>query len=88
HGCFWHRHPGCPRATTPATRTDYWGPKFARNVERDAQARDALLAEGWRVAVVWECALTQRRAAATAQALAAWIASRDARFETAPAQPA
>ena len=19
HGCFWHRHPGCPRATTPAT---------------------------------------------------------------------
>ena len=27
HGCFWHRHPGCARATTPKTNTQYWLPK-------------------------------------------------------------
>ncbi len=35
HGCFWHRHPGCRRATTPSTRTDYWLPKLAGNVARE-----------------------------------------------------
>lgn len=75
HGCFWHRHPGCPRATTPATRTDYWLPKFARNVARDAQAVADLRAAGWRVAVIWECALGARRAPATAEALADWLRS-------------
>ena len=73
HGCFWHRHPGCPRATTPATRTDYWLPKFARNVSRDREALEALHLQGWRTAVVWECALGARTAPATAEALAAWL---------------
>ena len=27
HGCFWHRHPGCSRSTTPKTRTDFWTKK-------------------------------------------------------------
>jgi DNA mismatch endonuclease (patch repair protein) len=55
HGCFWHRHPGCSRATTPKTRTQYWLPKFAENEARDAKAIAALEAAGWRVRVVWEC---------------------------------
>ena len=55
HGCFWHRHPGCPKVYTPASRQDYWLPKFARNVERDRDNRAALEALGWRVVVVWEC---------------------------------
>ena len=37
NGCFWHRHSGCKRATTPATNVDYWQTKFARNVARDAR---------------------------------------------------
>lgn len=57
HGCFWHRHAGCSRAYTPATRLDYWLPKLARNVERDAEDRAALVELGWRVIVVWECEL-------------------------------
>lgn len=73
HGCFWHRHPNCARTTTPATRTNYWGPKFARNVERDAAAITALRALGWRVAVVWECALGVRRAPETADTLINWL---------------
>ena len=55
HGCFWHRH-DCPRGrSTPATRTDYWNGKFARNVARDRRDRRRLRADGWGVMVVWEC---------------------------------
>ena len=31
--------------------------KFAANVQRDAKVKDELASAGWRVAVVWECAL-------------------------------
>ena len=55
HGCFWHRHPGCPKATLPKSRREYWEPKLTGNVERDLRNRDALKAAGWKVAVIWEC---------------------------------
>lgn len=55
HGCFWHRHPGCSRATTPKTRVDFWKAKFDRNVERDAAACAALREGGWTPVVIWEC---------------------------------
>jgi DNA mismatch endonuclease (patch repair protein) len=55
HGCFWHQHPGCPYATTPATRPAFWQAKFAANKARDAQAVDRLTALGWRVFTIWEC---------------------------------
>lgn len=57
HGCFWHRHEGCAKASTPKTRTDFWSGKFARNVERDREAQDRLEEAGWRVLVVWECGI-------------------------------
>src|SRR5271166_5690450 len=37
HGCFWHRHAGCKKATSPKSRVEYWQEKFDRNVERDQQ---------------------------------------------------
>ncbi|WP_342450151.1 DNA mismatch endonuclease Vsr [Thiorhodococcus minor] len=55
HGCFWHRHPGCPKATTPKTRVEFWRSKFDRNVERDREAMAQLEALGWRTVVIWEC---------------------------------
>jgi DNA mismatch endonuclease (patch repair protein) len=55
HGCFWHQHPGCRLASKPKTRQDYWLPKLAANVARDAAAQDKLMSLGWRVAVIWEC---------------------------------
>lgn len=55
HGCFWHRHPGCRFTTTPATNTEFWKTKFARNVERDADNIAAVRAAGWAVFVAWEC---------------------------------
>jgi len=55
HGCFWHRHEGCPRTTTPASRREYWDAKLARNVERDLQKAERLQEAGWNVVIVWEC---------------------------------
>jgi DNA mismatch endonuclease (patch repair protein) len=55
HGCFWHQHEGCKRATMPATRRDFWKAKLARNVSRDGESVSQLQSEGWRVEVIWEC---------------------------------
>jgi DNA mismatch endonuclease (patch repair protein) len=57
HGCYWHRHPGCKRASTPRERRDYWQAKFDRNVARDTRNLADLRAEGWDALVVWECEL-------------------------------
>jgi DNA mismatch endonuclease (patch repair protein) len=57
HGCFWHGHRGCRFATVPSTRTEFWTTKFAANRNRDAAAEEKLRELGWRVAIVWECAL-------------------------------
>ena len=59
HGCFWHRHPSCRFATTPKTNAEFWTTKFSQNVERDARQLRALGDLGWRVAVVWECAIKE-----------------------------
>jgi DNA mismatch endonuclease Vsr len=55
HGCFWHAHAGCRRATLPETNSGFWKTKISRNQMRDALACDALLHAGWKVLVVWEC---------------------------------
>ncbi|WP_300162352.1 DNA mismatch endonuclease Vsr [Solidesulfovibrio sp.] len=61
HGCFWHRH-GCKATTTPRTNIDFWHKKFNDNIARDRRNIDALQNIGWRVAVVWECALKGKTA--------------------------
>lgn len=55
HGCFWHRHEGCRRTTTPKTRTGFWEEKFRQNVARDHRKIDDLRKLGWNALVVWEC---------------------------------
>lgn len=55
HGCFWHRHPGCSKATVPKTNTDWWRNKLENNVERDARNYRQLRELGWRVFTLWEC---------------------------------
>ena len=52
HGCFWHRHENCKRATTPKTRTEWWEDKFDKNVQRDKMNREILDALGWKVVVI------------------------------------
>lgn len=58
HGCFWHRHRGCPLAAVPSTRRMFWLGKFASNVERDRRTARMLRAAGWQVLVVWECQIS------------------------------
>lgn len=55
HGCFWHRHPRCPYATTPTSRPEFWLHKFDRNVRRDANDVRALRSAGWNALTIWEC---------------------------------
>lgn len=73
HGCFWHRHPGCPKATTPATREDFWRSKFAENTARDRRNIDRLQSAGWRVLVVWECELARGALAPAVQQVVDWL---------------
>ena len=58
HGCFWHRHEGCPRCTMPKTNTLFWQEKFHRNKNRDIENVIRLFDLGWRVEIVWECELS------------------------------
>lgn len=55
HGCFWHRHEGCRKATSPKSHTDYWEAKFDGNVARDKRKETELTQIGWRVLTIWEC---------------------------------
>jgi len=51
-GCYWH---GCPEhGTTARTNADYWGPKIAANIARDADTDQRLLNAGWTVIRAWE----------------------------------
>jgi DNA mismatch endonuclease, patch repair protein len=57
HGCFWHRHKGCRYATSPAQNREEWKIKFNQNIARDRRQIKQLIILGWRVLVIWECAL-------------------------------
>jgi DNA mismatch endonuclease (patch repair protein) len=55
HGCFWHQHSGCKRATIPVNNHEFWVQKFADNACRDEHAVKELMTLGWQVMRVWEC---------------------------------
>ena len=57
HGCFWHYH-GCSLSKLPPD--EIWKNKLLGNKRRDEKTIQALLKEGWRVAIVWECSLRGR----------------------------
>lgn len=55
NGCFWHRHSGCKRTTTPTSNIEFWTTKFESNVMRDNRNYGELHLLGWNVIIVWEC---------------------------------
>ena len=59
NGCFWHGH-GCHLFKWPSSRARFWRQKISANRKRDAETLLALRKAGWRVAIVWECALKGR----------------------------
>lgn len=51
-GCFWH---GCPQhATRPKANAEWWRTKLERNMARDRETTERLLAAGWTVLRFWE----------------------------------
>ena len=83
HGCFWHKH-DCHLFKWPRTRPKFWRTKIARNRKVDRQAILALEAAGWRVGIVWECALkgrTRRSTDVVVRKCANWLRSRRRTFE-------
>lgn len=56
HGCFWHGH-DCPLFKWPGTHPEFWREKIGRNQSNDSRTCTALIAAGWRVSVIWECAI-------------------------------
>jgi DNA mismatch endonuclease, patch repair protein len=56
HGCFLHRH-DCPRGRRPASNVDFWNAKLDRNIARDRERTVALVALGWHVVTIWQCAI-------------------------------
>lgn len=55
HGCFWHRHNGCPASRAPKSHVGFWEDKLEKNCLRDACNQARLREMGWDVLVVWEC---------------------------------
>ena len=83
HGCFWHGH-DCHLFKWPKTRSEFWRRKINSNVARDRAHLIALTNGGWRVAVIWECALKGRARVpiqAIAECCAAWLKSDDTEME-------
>jgi DNA mismatch endonuclease, patch repair protein len=74
HGCFWHKH-NCEKFKWPKTREAFWKQKLISNQQRDQRIIKSLNDDGWRVAVVWECALSGRNSPqnAAVEKLSMWL---------------
>lgn len=55
HGCFWHHHAGCSRATIPKRNRQFWLDKFEANRARDRRVVRLLRKTRYRVLSIWEC---------------------------------
>lgn len=56
NGCFWHGH-CCHLFKWPSTRAEFWKEKISSNIARDKRNSAACANSGWKVLVIWECAL-------------------------------
>lgn len=74
HGCFWHKH-DCNYFKWPKTRPEFWREKLMSNFERDKEVMSDLELSGWRIAVVWECAVRSGEVMALAHQLSLWLQS-------------
>jgi DNA mismatch endonuclease, patch repair protein len=75
HGCFWHRHEHCTLSTIPTSNVGFWDLKFSETIKRDRRNLEAMLKLGWKLAIVWECAINKEGAETVAQKIVSWLAS-------------
>ena len=59
NGCFWHGH-DCHGTRLPKSNRRFWNAKIKTNMDRDIRNWAECRKRGWRVLVVWECALRGR----------------------------
>lgn len=84
HGCFWHRHHACSLARLPKSNAKFWKTKLSGNEQRDQTKYRDLANLGWRILVIWECAIRrQRDIALLSETITQWIES-DGHFSELP----
>ena len=83
HGCFWHGHQNCRLFKLPASRTEFWEAKIYKNQENDWKAKDLLLNSGWRICIIWECAVrrSKKDPVALMDILIEWLLGSEALLE-------
>jgi len=80
NGCFWHGHE-CYFFKMPVSRVEFWEKKISDNIKRDHRNKILLSDSGWKVLVVWECAIKGKNKLSQAELLnfiSRWL------FETTP----
>lgn len=60
HGCFWHGHKNCKRASLPSTNREFWEDKITNNKTRDGSNYRQLKKLGWSYLVLWQCDLKKK----------------------------
>ncbi len=73
HGCFWHGHPGCKRATIPATRTEFWRNKIGKTMAGDKRNAEKLRELGWAVLTIWQCEIKKSNKEALSKKIRAFL---------------
>jgi DNA mismatch endonuclease (patch repair protein) len=73
HGCFWHQHQDCKHFRLPRSNIEFWQEKLSRNSVRDARNVRSLRDAGWRIAIIWERAITPKTITTLSQHFAAWL---------------
>ncbi|AWM93791.1 very short patch repair endonuclease [Pseudomonas sp. 31-12] len=77
HGCFWHGH-ACRYYKIPKTRSDFWLEKIGKNQARDRLQVTSLRDSGWRVLIIWECAvrsIKRERSSKLVDLIVEWLMS-------------
>jgi DNA mismatch endonuclease (patch repair protein) len=61
HGCFWHGHRKCKRASLPVSNLKFWNEKISGNIARDKRNYVRLKKAGWKHLVVWQCQISKKK---------------------------
>lgn len=77
NGCYWHGH-NCHLFKWPKTRKKFWQDKISGNIVRDQRVMKELTNLGWKVLIIWECALKGKTKLSLAQIsteIVSWVIS-------------
>ncbi len=81
HGCFWHRHRNCPKATIPEGNHEFWLTKLTNNEIRDKKINEDLIRTGYKVLIIWQCACVHRHADELLNKISTFLHSTDRYLE-------